>query len=186
MIHRTNLTAALAFLATASLATACSGSSAEPIVGDDPELNAASSSLASGDFPTVERAGDQLSPFGCRHYEQLTVGGGKSPHATLTAKLDSADPSEMDSDGSCGGEELPKGEKSDYPLKLVEKTSCGAKVFQGTIKWTTDGKVTRTMRLTDYRPGTCATKPARVVAELTSSYKGDTNKIATYYSVDPR
>jgi len=33
---------------------------------------------------------------------------------------------------------------------------------------------------------TCKTKPARLVAALTSSYQGETNPIATYYSVDPR
>lgn len=186
MILRMKSEASLVLLGVGLTAAACGGSTDTSIAGDDPELNAASA-LAAGDFAMTEEAGGQLSPFGCRHYEELHVGGGKSPQATLEPRLDSAaDKSEMDSDGSCGGEELPKNENSVYPLEFVSKNDCGAAIYEGTIKWTTSGKVTRTMRLTDYRVGACKTKPARLVAAVTSSYQGETNPIATYYSVDPR
>lgn len=185
MIRPKNSPAVLVLLGVGLLAVACGGSTDTSLAGDDPELNAASG-LVAGDFATTEEAGGQLSPFGCRHYIELHVGGGKSPKATLEPRLDSADKSQVDSDGSCGGEELPKNENSVYPLKAVSKNECGAAVYEGTIKWTTSGKVTRTLRLTDYRVGTCKTKPARLVAALTSSYQGETNPIATYYSVDPR
>jgi hypothetical protein len=46
--------------------------------------------------------------------------------------------------------------------------------------------VTRSLHLTDYRVGSCKTKPARLVAAITSSYQGQTNPIATYYSVDSK
>jgi hypothetical protein len=177
---------ATAFSMLAALAVACSGSTSDPTSGAEPELGTGPA-LASGDFPLVERAGDQLPPFGCRHYQVLHVGAARgAPHALLEPKLDSADPADMDPDGSCGGEELPKNSQSDYPVKLVERTSCGAAVYEGTIKWTDSGKVTRTMRLTDYRIGNCTTRPARLVAEVTSTYQGQTNKIGTFYSVDPR
>jgi hypothetical protein len=179
-----NSNAVLALLGVGLTAVACGGSADAAIAGDDPELNAASG-LATGDFAMTEEAGGQLSPFGCRHYEELHVGGGKSPKATLEPRLDSADKSEMDADGSCGGEEIAKNGGSVYPLKLVSKNDCGANVYEGTITWTASGKVTRTMRLTDYRVGKCKTKPARLVAAITSSYQGGTNPIATYYSVDP-
>ena len=185
MILQMNSAAVLVLLGVGLTAVACGGSTDTTIAGDDPELNAASG-LTAGDFAMTEEAGGQLSPFGCRHYEELHVGGGKSPKATLEPRLDSADKSEMDSDGSCGGEELPKNGNSVYPLAFVSKSDCGAAVYEGTIKWTTSGKVTRTMRLTDYRVGTCTTKPARLVAAITSSYQGETNPIVTYYSVDPR
>jgi hypothetical protein len=176
-----NSVKAIVLVAIGLMATACGGSSDVTIAGDDPELNS-SSGLAAGDFATTEEAGGQLSPFGCRHYEELHVGGGKSPKATLEAKLDSADKSEIDSDGSCGGEELPKNDSTVYPLAVAGKNDCGAAVYEGTIKWS--GKVTRTMRLTDYRVGSCKTKPARLVAAITSTYQGQTNPIATYYTVD--
>lgn len=185
MILPMNSAAALVLLGVGLTAVACGGSTDTSIAGDDPELNAAAG-LTAGDLATTDEAGGQLSPFGCRHYIELHVGGGQSPKATLEPRLDSADKSEMGSDGSCGGEELPKNENSVYPLKAVAKNDCGAAVYEGTIKWTTSGKVTRTLRLTDYRVGTCKTKPARLVAALTSSYQGETNPIATYYSVDPR
>ncbi|MDB5218353.1 MAG: hypothetical protein JWO86_6280 [Myxococcaceae bacterium] len=185
MISRAHSTAALLLVSASLTLVACSGSTDTSVAGDDPELKAASS-LAAGDFATTEQAGGQLSPIGCRHYIELHVGGGKSPQATLEPRLDSADKSEIEADGSCGGEELPKNENSVYPLKFVSKNDCGANVFEGTIKWTTTGKVTRTLRLTDHRVGTCKTKPALLVAELTSTYMGQTNAIATYFSVDPR
>ena len=166
------------------VATACGGSTADspPDPTAAPELG--TKTLPTGAFPMVERAGDQLPPFGCRHYQLLHVGTGRGgPEATLESKLDSADPSEMDSDGSCGGEELPRNSSSTYPLKLASTSSCGASIYEGTIKWTTDGKVTRTMRLTDSRSASCPGAAATLVAELTSSYKGETNKFATYYSV---
>ena len=172
-------------LVVALTAVACGGATDAGVAGDEPELNA-SSGLAAGDFATTEEAGGQLSPFGCRHYVELHVGGGKSPRATLEPRLDSADKSLIDPDGSCGGEELPKNDSSVYPLAFVSKNECGAAVYEGTIKWTTSGKVTRTLRLTDYRVGSCKTKPARLVAAITSSYQGQTNPIATYYSVDSK
>lgn len=129
----------------------------------------------------TETPGGQLDPIGCRHYMKLHL---SATSATLTPALDSADPSDMDSDGSCGGEELPANEDSKYPLAKGEPTACGASTFTGTIKWTTDGKVTRTLTLTDYRTGHCTDKPARIEADITSTYKGDTNKVASYYSVD--
>jgi hypothetical protein len=186
MIHPMNSVAALLLLLSVGLtAAACGGSTDASVAGDDPELNAAAG-LAAGDFPTSEQAGGQLSPFGCRHYIELHVGGGKSPQATLEPRLDSADKSEIDADGSCGGEELPKNDSSVYPLKLMSKNACGANVYEGTIKWTTSGKVTRTLQVTDYRVGSCKTKPARLVAAITSSYQGQTNPIATYYTVDSK
>ena len=183
MILHSNSVKALVLVTVGLMATACGGSSDVAIAGDAPELNS-SSGLAAGDFATTEEAGGQLSPFGCRHYEELHVGGGKSPKATLEAKLDSADKSEIDSDGSCGGEELPKNDSTAYPLSSIGTNDCGAAIYEGTIKWT--GKVTRTMRLTDYRVGSCKTKPARLVAAITSTYQGQTNPIATYYTVDTR
>jgi hypothetical protein len=183
MISRIPSAALLLLVCTGITVAACGGSTDSSIAGDDPELKTAGA-LAAGDFPTTEQAGGALSPFGCRHYIELHVGGGKSPQATLEPRLDSADKSEVEADGSCGGEELGKNENSVYPLKLASKTSCGANVFEGTIKWTASGKVTRTLRLTDYRVGTCKAKPARLVAELTSTYMAQTNTIATYYSVD--
>lgn len=185
MILHPNSLWALVLAGVGLTAVACGGATDAGIAGDDPELNAASG-LAAGDFAMTEQAGGQLSPFGCRHYEELHVGGGKSPKATLEPRLDSADKSEVASDGSCGGEELPKNDSSVYRLAFVSKNDCGAAVYEGTIKWTTSGKVTRTMRLTDYRVGSCKTKPARLVAAITSSYQGETNPIATYYSVDSR
>ena len=185
MIHPMKSVAASLFFSVGLTVAACGGSTDASVAGDDPELNAAAG-LAAGDFATTEEAGGQLSPFGCRHYIELHVGGGKSPSATLEPRLDSADKSEMNSDGSCGGEELPKNENSVYPLKLVSKNACGANVYEGTIKWTTSGKVTRTLHLTDYRVGSCKSKPARLVAAITSSYQGETNPIGTYYSVDSK
>jgi hypothetical protein len=160
----------------------CAGSTDDAAVGAEPELNA-KSALAAGDFAMLESAGSQLSTIGCRHYMNLHVGAASK--VTLAPRLDSADPHDMDPDGSCGGEELPKNSATDYPLTFVSRSSCGAGVYEGTIKWTTDGKVTRKMRLTDARGSTCKAK-ARVVAEITSTYQGQTNAIATYYSVDPR
>lgn len=174
----------LLLLSGAGWLVGCGGSAAADIPADptaEPELN--TKTLAAGDFPMVERAGDHLSPFGCRHYQMLHVGMGRSgPEATLQSKLDSADPSDMDPDGSCGGEEIPRGSSSTYPLKLVSRTGCGASVYEGTIKWTESGKVTRTMRLTDSRGAACPTAPAKLVAEVTSTYQGRTNPIATYYN----
>ena len=184
MISRIRSTVLLLLVCTGVMVAACGGSTDASIAGDDPELKA-TGALAAGDFPMTEQAGGQLSPFGCRHYEELHVGGGKSPQATLEPRLDSADKSAIDADGSCGGEELPKNNSSVYPLKYLSKNDCGAAIYEGTIKWTTSGKVTRTMRLTDYRVGTCKTKPARLVTAITSTYQGQTNPIATYYSVDP-
>ncbi|HSO31908.1 MAG TPA: hypothetical protein VLT33_05315 [Labilithrix sp.] len=174
-----------ASLVLTSLLAACSGSSAAdiPTDSDDPELRSSAKGLATGDFATTERAGGQLDPFGCRHYEMLHL---KGLEATLEAKLDAADPGFMDPDGSCGGEELPRGLATKFPLRFVEKSSCGAAIFEGTIKWTESGRVTRTLRVTDYRDTTCKDKPARVVAALTSTFEGQTNPIATYFTVDPR
>lgn len=184
MFSRIPSAALLLLVCTGVTVAACGGSTDTSIAGDDPELKTAGA-LAAGDYPMTEQAGGQLSPFGCRHYEELHVGGGKSPQATLEPRLDSADKSEIAADGSCGGEELPKNNSSVYPLKYVSKNDCGAAIYEGTIKWTTSGKVTRTMRLTDYRVGACKTKPARLVAAVTSNYMNQTNPIATYYSVDP-
>ena len=178
------LSRVLLLCAAGSVMVACGGASADPTGGAEPEIVTAPA-LASGDFATAERAGDQLSPFGCRHYQMLHVGSAQGgPHASLEPKLDSANKSDMGADGSCGGEELPKNSTSTYPLKFVERTSCGAAVYEGTIKWTTDGKVTRTMRLTDYRVGSCAMKPASLVAEVTSTFKGATNKIGSFFTID--
>lgn len=180
------LRTSFAALLLSCLASACGGTPAAEIPSDtdDPELKSTASAFAAGDFATTERAGGQLDPIGCRHYEMLHL---KGLDATLEAKLDAADPGFMDPDGSCGGEELPKGTSTRYPVKFLEKTSCGASVFEGTIKWTTSGRVTRTLRVTDYRGSTCKGKdrPARVVAALTSKFEGATNIIGTYYSVDP-
>jgi hypothetical protein len=189
MISRIPSAALLLLVCTGVTVAACGGSTDTSIVGEEPELKTAGT-LAVGDFPMTERAGGQLSPFGCRHYQELDVqelhvGGGKSPQATLEPRLDSADKSEIDADGSCGGEELPKNNSSVYPLEYVSKNDCGAAIYEGTITWTTSGKVTRTMRLTDYRVGACKTKPARLVAAVTSTYMNQTNPMATYFSVDP-
>ena len=183
MVHRP-FASALA-LAVATLALACGGTSTEaPIDNAEPELGSSGAkALAAGDFPTTERAGGQLDPFGCRHYQMLHL---KGLDATLESKLDSADPSAMAADGSCGGEELPKGSSTKYPLRFVEKSTCGASVFEGTINWTSSGRVMRTMRLTDYRASTCASKPARVVAAVTSTFEGKTNPIGTFFSIDKR
>ncbi|MDB4934948.1 MAG: hypothetical protein JWP87_1920 [Labilithrix sp.] len=160
---------------------ACSGgtSDAPAVAGDEPELR--EKALPAGDFAMVEQAGGTLSPFGCRHYMNLHV---TAAQAVLDPRLDSADPADMDPDGSCGGEELPRNSASTYPVHFVEKSACGAMIYEGTIKWTDSGKVTRTLRLTDNRKATCADAKARVVAAITSSYQGSTNPIATYYSVD--
>jgi hypothetical protein len=174
----------LGLLMVAVSATACAGASDDSAAGAEPELNAHSSALASGDFAMLESAGAQLSPFGCRHYANLHIGAGSA--VTLSYRLDSADPSYMDADGSCGGEELPRNDGTDYPLSFVERTSCGASVYEGTIKWTESGKVTRTMRLTDSRTSACKSAEARLVAEIRSTYEGETHPITTYYSVDPR
>jgi hypothetical protein len=69
MIARTSSAAALSMLGllgVAALAVACSGAASDPTTGAEPELGTGPA-LASGDFPVVERAGDQLSPIGCRH-----------------------------------------------------------------------------------------------------------------------
>ena len=164
----------------------CGGSdaSAIPVSSEEPEIKSTEAAIAPADYAATENAGGQLDPIGCRHYTEMHL---KGLDVTLEAKLDAADPEFMDPDGSCGGEELPKGSSTKYPVKLVEKTSCGAAVYIGKIKWTTDGKVTRTLTLTDYRGSKCTgkAKPARVVAAITSTYQGSTNTIATYYSVDP-
>ena len=162
-----------------SLLGACaSETSATSPTSAEPELAASTTS-----FDMTETAHSQLSTFGCRHYMKLRL----APNAaTLSPALDSADPANMDRDGSCGGEELPHNSDSRYPLVLKERTACGASVFSGTIDWTTSGAVKRTLTLTDYRGSTCAAPPARVVAAIVSSYQGSTNPIATYFSVDPR
>ena len=120
-------------LAVATLAVACGGTSAPeiPIDNAEPELASSAKGIVAGDFATTERAGGQLDPFGCRHYQMLHL---KGLDATLESKLDSADPSFMDSDGSCGGEEIPKGSSTKYPVRFVEKSGCGAAVFEGTME----------------------------------------------------
>jgi hypothetical protein len=155
---------------------ACASSGKDPTVTEGADISGATS-----DFAMTESAHGQLDPFGCRHYMKLHLA---ATSATLTPALDSADPQDMDSDGSCGGEELPPSDDSRYPLAKGAPTACGAATFTGTIKWTDDGKVTRTLTLTDYRAGHCSDKPARVVAAITSTYQGETNPVATYYSVD--
>ena len=62
--------------------------------------------------------------------------------------------------------------------------SRGAAVYTGTVEWTTDGMVTRTLELTDSRVGTCSSKPARLAAEVTSTYKESPDDIGTFYTVD--
>ena len=180
------IVSSLLVLTVAILTTACGGSTAADIPAEaaDSELKSTATALAPGDFPTTERAGGQLDPIGCRHYEVLHR---KGLDVTTEAKLDAADPAFMDQDGSCGGEELPKGLATKFPLKFVQKNACGASIFDGTIKWTTSGRVTRTLRLTDCRGSKCkgADKLARVVAAITSTFEGATNPIATYFSVDP-
>jgi hypothetical protein len=163
---------------------ACGGTSdGSAAAGDEPELR--EKTLAAGDFAMLEEPGRQLSPFGCRHYMNLHVASiGAAPQAVLDPRLDSANRADMDSDGSCGGEELPRNSASTYPLHFVERSTCGASVYEGTIKWTDSGKVTRTLRLTDNRKATCADAKARLVAAITSSYQGETHPITTYYSVD--
>ena len=177
---------ALAFLALFALsATACSGSSASeiPTESADSDLSVSTpQALGAGDFATTERAGGQLNSIGCRHYQMLHL---KGLEASLESKLDSADPSFMDDDGSCGGEELPRGAATKFPVKFVKKSTCGAAIFEGTINWTASGRVTRTLNITDYRGSTCRDKPARVVALLTSKFEGATNTIGTFFSVDP-
>jgi hypothetical protein len=186
-LSRSSVVSILALVVAGSAACGSgsgSGGDGPPTVGDEPELRA--KALAAGDFAMLETPGRQLDPFGCRHYMNLRVGGdATAPQAVLDPRLDSADPSFMDDDGSCGGEELPRNSASTYPLHFVEKSSCGAAIYEGTIKWTESGKVTRTLRLTDSRDATCADTKARLVAAVTSTYQGQTNPIATYYSVDP-
>lgn len=182
--RRSVAASSLALLAVAGLSAGCSGSNAGEIPTENADSDLTGSTakaLAAGEFATTERAGGQLDPIGCRHYQMLHLNG---LDVTVESKLDAADRSFMDDDGSCGGEELPKGAATKYPVKFVEKTSCGATVFEGTIKWTESGRVTRTMRLTDYRGSRCK-KPARVVAVVTSQFEGKTNPIGTFFSVDP-
>jgi hypothetical protein len=171
----------IAGLALTALLAACASSAQDGTSTAGADLSGAAASTSSSDFDMTETAGGQLDPIGCRHYTKLHL---TSSAATLTPALDSADPSDMDSDGSCGGEELPPNGASKYPLAKGEPTDCGAATFTGTIKWTDDGKVTRTLTVTDYRTGHCSSKPARIVAAITSTYQGETNKVATYYSVD--
>lgn len=137
------------------------------------------SSATAGSFDMTERPGGYLSSFGCRHYMKLRI---TQTSATLSPALDSADPQDMDEDGSCGGEELPSGNGSRYPLRFQEKTDCGASVFSGTIVWTESGAVKRTLTLTDYRGSTCE-RESDITAAIVSTYQGETNPIATYYSV---
>jgi hypothetical protein len=182
MISRLAAIAGSAFLLFCVGCGSSEDSDAKPVESAEPELR----SVSPGDFAMVERPGAHaLDPFGCRHYMKLRLTAGSG---ALSPALDSDNPQDMDPDGACGGEELPRNATSTYPLRFVERTACGASVYTGTITWTTSGAVTRTMKLTDYRGSTCppAEVPSRIVAAITSTYQGQSNPIATYYSVDPR
>ena len=51
----------------------------------------------------------------------------KGLDATLESKLDSANPSDMAADGSCGGEELPKGATRTMRLTDYRASTCTPK-----------------------------------------------------------
>lgn len=144
-------------------------------------------SLEEGTFAMLAGGpGQQLDPIGCRHYMKLRIlSGSKGARATFEGALDSADPSEMDSDGSCGGEELPKPTGIEYPLKEVSSDNCGHHVYEGTAKWSDSGRVTRTLRITDARKATCGDKKARITLQESRALDGDSHVVETYYSVDP-
>jgi hypothetical protein len=149
---------------------------------EDATATAGADVSTGGSFDMTEEPGGHLDSFGCRHYMKLRF---TTTSATLFPALDSADPSDMDEDGSCGGEELPPGADSQYPLRFKSKTDCGASVYTGTINWTESGAVKRTLTLTDFRGSTCHA-PSQISAAIVSTYHGETNPIATYYSVAER
>jgi hypothetical protein len=129
--------------------------------------------------------GQQLAPFGCRHYMALGLyNGDDGAAATFDARLDSADRRDMEG-GGCGGEELPPSDRAEYVLHEVSKDRCGARVLEGTIEWSDSGRVTRTLRVHDSRKTTCGTPEARVVVEELRALDGDSHLVETYYSVDP-
>ena len=173
-----HMTRSLLAVALVALVAGCSSQTEDTTSTAGADLVGATA----GDFAMTEDPGGHLDPFGCRHYMKLRI---TSTSATLSPALDSADPSEMDNDGSCGGEELPPNSASRYPLKLDSKTACGASVYKGTITWTESGAVKRTLTLTDFRGSTCHA-PSHVTAAIVSTYHGETNPIATYYSVDDK
>lgn len=177
---------------------ACGGSSSSEAFTDEGALErrgngngtsaSTTTSVEAGSFAML--AGPpvhSLPGFGCRHYMRLELYSDRNgAAATFEAALDSADPSDMDEDGACGGEELPHGTGKTYVLHEVSKNDCGARVLEGTVNWTDNGAVTRTLRITDNRKATCGTREAKIKLEESRALRGESNPIETYYSVDPR
>jgi hypothetical protein len=161
-------------LALPLLALACGGATSDASASDDADFT--QTHVDAGSFSMTERAGAQLSTIFCDHYMQLELkNGAKGAVATFEGGITQA----------CrdGGEELPPSQHVSYPLREVSKDACGGRVLEGTAPW--GGAVTRTLRIRDDRKA-CGSPSARLVVEDRRTYKGETNLVATYYSVDSR
>lgn len=175
----------------ASLALACGGAGDGDGDTDQGALergeHAGTTRIEPGSFAmTAGRAVHALPGFGCRRYMSLDLHDDASgAKAVFEAALDSADPSDMDPDGACGGQELPRPTGHKYPLNEISKDRCGIRVLEGTVVWTDSGRVTRTLRITDSRAATCGQREARIKLEESRTLDGESHAVETYFSVDP-
>lgn len=157
---------------TAVFAVACRAEST-PEATAGGELN--SVSIEEGQFDMSEQEGWHHATFRCEHYLALELENGpRGPFASFEGAINEA----------CrdGGEQLAAPTGHEYLLREVETDECGSVVYEGSVPWT--DAVTRTLRIHDNRR--CATATSRIVLEESRTLRGETGKITTYYSADPR
>lgn len=180
-------TLTLSILLASTLVTGCvtdgseAGDSSTPSADGKSDGATAATTVTSGTFAMLTSPGLALSPFGCRHYMELNLfNSAHRATATFEAALDSDDPADMDADG-CGGEEFPHATGLRYRLLEVSHDECGGRVLEGTVKWTTSGRVTRTLRIHDNRKA-CGHPEADIVLEELRALDGESNLVETYFN----